>query len=353
MSFLGELANQISSQFSLGENTNNTLDSIDLETGKKIKYGSLGEFAKNFDQSAERRYVEQGYLREDPYNTSSKEFEILMSEPNATVLIKKKMFSSVVENFRPDYMDQDEKLYYRAMRLLFQNKCRQIASLEKLSKIQKITSAVGSLPDQVMPLIFTLADEFNSSIDSPTGALSGEASNFTKVIDKLRRIYAFNSTNNLTTWITDSTNLFKPQLGQGTGVIEITNFTDLNTTTSTDLGNPGSFSLNINDPYESMLITEYDIEKALSDATNMFYNSKMTQLTSENATTLVNDLLAKLNYVRANRKASPISLKLDPDTLIGRRVFAILDRRGIELPFTYDSTSAASIFSGGAFGGGV
>jgi len=358
MGFLGELANQISSQFSLGENSNHTLDSIDLETGKTVKYGSLGDFANNFDQSEERRYVEEGYLRKDPYNTDPKQFEILMQEPNATVLIKKKMFSSVGENFRPDYMDQDEKLYYRAMRLLFQNKCRQISTLEKLSKIQKITSAVGNVPDQLMPIIFTLTDTFNSGLNVGSdllggSPLGGDPSTLTKVIDRLRRIYAFNTTSNITNWVTDSTNLYQSQLGQGTGVMEITNFTSLNTMTSVDLGSPGNFGLTIIDPYESMLITEYDIERAISDATNMFYNTKIFQFSRENATTLSNDLLARLNHIRADRKASPISIKLNPDTLLGKRVTAILDRRGIELPFTYDSSSAAAIFTGGAFGDGT
>lgn len=358
MAFLGELAEQISSQFSLGENSNNTLDSIDPDTGKTIPYGSLGEFSKNFDQSAQRKYVEDGFLRKDPYNVDPKNFEVLMQEPNATVLIKKKMFSSVGENFRPDFMDKDEKLYYKSMKILFQNKCRQIATLEKLSKIQKITSGMSSFPDQIMPTIFTLTDEYNSGLEggpglSTSGPLGGEPSNFTKVIDKVRRLYGFNSTNNLTTWITDSANLYQSQFGEGTGVIEITNFTNLSTSTSVDLGNPGSFSLSIVDPYESMLITEYDIEKAISDATNMFYNKKLFQFAKESSETLINDLIARLNYIRSQRNASTISIKLSPETLLGKRVTAILDRIGIELLFTYDSSSAESIFSGGAFGQGT
>jgi hypothetical protein len=360
MGFLSALADQISSQFSLGENTNHTLDSIDPDTGKVEKYGSLGDFAKHFDQSSERRYVEEGYLRKDPYNTDPKQFEILMQEPNATVLIKKKMFSSVGDNFRPDFMDDNEKLYYKTIKVLFQNKCKQIAALEKLSKIQKITSAIGSVPDQLMPIIFTLTDSFNSGLDSGSnlfgalgGPLASDASNFTKTVDRIRRIYSFNSTNTTTNWITDSTNLFQSKFGQGTGVIEITNFSNLSTTTSTDLNNPGNFSLTISDPYECMLITEYDIEKAISDATNMFYNKKLFQFGKENSANLINDLQARLNHIRASRNASPLSIKVDPNTLLGKRVTVIFDRLGIELPFTYDSSSAASIFSGGAFGNGV
>ena len=356
--FLGALAGAISSQFSLGENTNHTLDAVDIDTGKNVKYGSLGDFAQHFDQSAERKYVEEGYLRIDPFTTSPKQFEILMQEPTATVLVKKKMFSSVGDNFRPDFMDADEKVYYKAMRVLFQNKCAQIAALEKLSKIQQITDSMGSVSEQLMPIIFSLSDSISSGFSTPFGGssnpLQNAASSFSKTIDNLRKVYGFNRTSKVTSWITDSTNLFQSQFGQGTGTIEITNFTSLTTTTSTDsLGSPGTFSITISDPYEAMLITEWDIEKAISDATNMFYNSKINQFAKESSTTLINDLTVRLNNTRAARNASPISLKISPETLLGKRVTAIFDRLGIELPFDYDSTSAASIFSGGAFGGGA
>jgi hypothetical protein len=233
MAFLGELADQINNQFSVGENSTNTLDAV--IDGKNVKYGSLGDFAKKIDQSAQRRYLEEGYLRKDPYNADPKQFEVLLQEPNATVLFKKRMFSSIAENFRPDFMDKDEKLYYKAIKVLFQNKCRSIAALEKLSKIQKITSAVGSVSEQLLPIIATLSDTISakgllpgSGITSSSGfGSNADAQTLTSVMDKVRRIYAFNNSNPVTTWITDDSNLFQAQFGQGTGVIEITNFTNI------------------------------------------------------------------------------------------------------------------------------
>ncbi len=352
MSFLNSLADAISSQFNLGENDTHTLDSINDDTGKVEKYGTLGDLAQHFDRSAERRYVEEGYLRKDPYNIDQKQFEILFQQPSATILIKKKMFSSVGDNFRPDFMDEDERLYYKSMKLLFKNKCDQISALEKLSKFEKISSTLGSVPDQLIPLIMSAADTLNDGPNDFSNGLINKSNNsvsFSRVIDRLRKIYGFNSTNTSTTWVTDSTNLFQSQLGPGTGVIEITNFTNFTTTVSTALGS-GGFSIGISDPYEAMLITEYDIERAISDATNVFNNSKIFQTFGQEAPEkLINRLTSKLNKIRANRGAGPISIKVDPNTLLGKRVTVILDRIGVELLFNYDSSSIESILSGGAF----
>lgn len=362
MGFLGDLADQISSQFFLGENSNHSLDLV-LD-GQNLKYGTLGSFASQFDQSAERKYVEEGYLRRDPYVSDPKQFEVLMQEPSATVFIKKKMFSSIAENFRPDYMDQDEKLYYKSIKVLFANKCAQISALEKLSKIQAITSSSGSVTESLLPLIITAGDVITQGLTTGSSFFGistsfGATSDSTKlvnVMDQLRKLYSFNTPAQNTTWLTDSSNIFQSQFGQGTGVIEITNFTNLTTNVSVDgIKNPGSFSLNIADPYEAMLITDWDIEKAISDATNMWKNSSLFQLLGEGGSDqVISDKQARLNQLRANRGASPITLKINPYTLLGKRVTAIFDRIGAELIFTYDSSGGTGIPGlGGIVGGAV
>ena len=341
MGFLANLADQISSQFSVGENTTTSLDAV--VNGQQQKYGSLGDFASKFDQSAERRYVEEGFLRRDPYNSDPKQFEVLLQEPNATILVKKSMFSSINENYRPDYMDSDEKMYFKSMKVLFQNKCRQISNLEKLSKIQKVTAAVGNISAQLMPLIISLTDGAGSGLGAGGPNLfggtntNGEVSNFTKVVERVRRIYGFGSTNDLTTWITDPTNLFQSQFGQGTGVIEITNFTSLNTTVTNNMSTPGGFGFTIVDPYEAMQITSWDIEKAISDATNAFYNHKVYQFGQDSASQVINDAQVRLSQMRAARGASPIEIITAPNTVINKRVRAIIDSTGVEIQFTYSA----------------
>lgn len=361
MSFLGKLADQVSSQFSLGENTDTTLDTV--ENGQTIKYGKLGDFASKFDQSAQRKYLEEGYLRKDPFFTDSKQFEVLMQEPTATLLVKKRMFSSIGENFRTDYMDADEKLYYKAMRILFNNKCKQISALEMLSKIQRVTSVSNRIDDKIMPILFTLSDQisgvnsigggFGLFTESNPFAAAKDAGKFTKVMNQVRRLYAFNTTNPTTTWIKDNTNLFQNQFGGGTGVIEITNFTGFNTKVTTNINNAGSFSCDIADPYQSMLITEFDIEKAISDATNSFYNHKSYQFGLESADQIIADSKAKLSLLRNARNVGEISFRVNPETFLGRRVVAIFDRSGQEVSFKYDSSGGTGFPGLGGFLNGV
>ena len=362
MGFLGDLAGQISSQFNLGENTTTSLDAV--VDGQQVKYGSLGDFASQFDQSAERRYVEEGYLRRDPYNTDPKQFETLWQEPNATVLVKKRMFSSIAENFRPDFMDADEKVYYKAMRVLFQNKCSQIAALEKLGKIQQVTAAVGSVADQLVPVIITLADLANNGFANGSNAFglfpggtnpytTQDATSFFKTVDRLRVLYAYNQAAQYTTWLTDPTNLYESTFGAGSGVIEITNFTNINTSTTLDFRSPGQFSFTIADPYEAMLITDYDIEVAISDATNLFYNKKSFQFGQTSINQVISDQQTQLNSIRNARNASPLTFKIDPSTLLGKRVTVIIDRLGVEIPFTYDATGGTGFPGLGAFGNSV
>lgn len=367
MAFLGQLTDQISSQFNLAENEASAVGAV--FSGQNSQGFSLGDVAGQIDHSAQRKYVEEGYLRVDPYQTDPKQFEVLWQEPEATILIKKRMFSSIAENFRPDFMDVDETLYYKAMRILFQNKCNQISALEKLSKIQKITSAAGSIDKQLIPLILTLGDTFASlngsgfnSVNSLFGSLDGSTTNptsnqdgskFVQVVDRLRTLFAYNTTNTTTTWITNPTNLFQTTFGQGTGVIEITNFTNLTTNVSCSMKNAGSFNFSISDPYEAMRITSFDIEKAISDASNPIINNNVYQLTLNTIEQTIADQQNQLNTIRAGRGASNLTFNIDPNAVFGKQVSVIIDGLGIELNFTYDSTGGTGFPGLGGAGNSV
>jgi hypothetical protein len=351
MSFLGSLADQISSQYNLTDNTANAANSV--IGAQNMQSGSLGDFSSQIKQPAEHRYVEEGYLRKDPYFTDPKQQEILLQEPNATVLVKKRMFSSIAENYNPDYMDGDEKTYYKAMRILFQNKCNQIATLEKLSKIQKITSAVGQVDNQLVPYILTLADILNNGIFGTDSGATKDSNQFIKVADRLRALFAYNQTNKYTTWITDTTSPFQSALGQGTGVIEITNFVSINTTTTVDIHTPGNFHFNISDPYESMLITDYDIETAISDATSAYYDKTSYQFGLISAERIIASTQAQLNQARSARGACQIAFNSYPSTMQNNGITAIIEASGLEIQYTYIGAGTLSnIISFASSGGG-
>lgn len=123
--------------------------------------------------------------------------------------------------------------------------------------------------------------------------------------------------------------------------MEITTFSSFNTNVGLNLGD-GGCTVNIEDPYKSMLITEFDIEKAISDATNSFYNKKLFQFSRKNIDELIDLNTRRLNTFRNNRNVSPLTIKVNPDSIFGKRVRVIVDNSGIEIPFEFSSGNFSS-----------
>ncbi len=354
--FLTGLAGTIEKQFGVGEITDHSLDLA--VNGSVQPLGKLGDFAKKIDQSQQRRYVQEGYLRLDPYNVKVKQLEVMMQEPDITVLVKKRAFSSLAENFRLDHLDADEKLFYKASKILFQNKCNQISAVERLSKIARVTTEVGEISKELFPLVLSLVDEIgnglNGQLDTTTstdilnGTFTSGFGKLQSVINQVRKVYNYTGNANYTTWLSDTTSPFKSKLGQGTGVIEFTNVMSLSTTcTVGSTVTQANFS--ISDPYNLMLVTATDIERALSDATNQVYDHKIFQFGQQSSDDMAAELTKQLNQARAKRGASAIEFVVNPDTLLGKRVRAIIEKTGIEINFTYN----AAVGLGSLAGGGV
>jgi hypothetical protein len=353
--FLSGLSSQLESQYGVGESSSNALGIV--QDGHTFVQPLLGNYAQFVKQPAERRYVESGFLRLDPFNVTPTPFEVLLQEPDLTVLVKKRAFSSLAENYRPDFMNQEERLYLKITKVLFQNKCRQIATFEKLSKIARIGQAAGQIDDQLMPLLISLVDsaqdDFSDYGNTETGgdfsSYNATANNqasqafqqLTNVIDRIRKVYAFSPINDHTTWVADNTNIFKTTFAQGTGVIEITNAVSVNTTTSVNFSS-GQFSVVISDPYKLMLVTSYDIEKAISDATNFVANKMLFQLGVDSLDKIAANKIQLLNDARSARGASAIEIITDPNNLSGQTVTAIIDFNGTMINFNYNATPGLS-----------
>ena len=337
--FLSALGNQISSQFLGGELSADQRTLSGKLNGKQNNFAKLGDFAKRIDQSAQRNYLEEGYLNNNYGDSAAKMMRILTQEPTATVLVKKKMYSSLAKNFAPEYMSEEEKITFLAMDKLFYNKCKKIAAYEKLCKIQLASQKTGEIDEQIIPIIVGLSDMLMSLPTESSGSFGFGA--FGDVIRKIKSVYDYSVPSFYTDWIEDAVTPYALKYGYGTGVIELTNFTSINTNCNVS-GSEASCNINLEDPYEIMTVTPADIEQAISDAVNI-NNSVLNKLSglspsfdTKNPADVAAVKVGKLNQIRRARGASEISFKVNPNTVYGRRLIAIVDALGQEIPFEPD-----------------
>jgi hypothetical protein len=350
---LSTLSSQISTQYGGAQGN---IYSV-AASGNAPNYSQPGDYSNYFSKAIQRNYLEEGYLRLDPFNVVPKSFETLIQEPDAVILVKKRAFSSLSEAYRPDFMDAEEKLYLKATKILFQNKCAQISAIEKLTKIARVSSAVGQIDDQLMPLIINLIDSSTGNFaaydtnSSPTASIptfgganvgGGDATAFQRlvaVINQVRKIFAYSPPNLYTTWIANLANPFQSTLGQGTGVLEFTSVTDIQTNTTVDFNSGGTFSLSIADPYGFMRVTESDIDYALSDALNFVANSVLFQQGQLSLQDISAQNISNLNQERQQRGASAIQIIPNSNVINGNLVTAIFGSTGIQINFNYNPSA--------------
>lgn len=323
MGFLSTLGGIIGDQFGIGENTSHSLDNVS-DGIVRDPYGKLGDFAKKIDQSAERYYLEDGFIR----NIRPRARSVLFQQPDIFVVFKKRMFSTLVDNSRLDLLEDKERILIAASKRLFQNKCRILSAYEKLTKIEQLTFESGRFNTYLAPSIFNLIDTLS---EVPFLGISNKVIG---VVEKLRRIVSYSEPGQFSNWSTnDFDAVFGRDIGEGPGTFELTNVSSISTTVSTEWGG-GSASLTIEDPYNLLTITEADIDQALADVTNTMKGSffKFTEIELQNQ---INELMSELAIDRRNRNASQITFKLSPGTVLSKRVRAIMDDEGTEIAFTY------------------
>jgi hypothetical protein len=333
MSFLSKIGqfgddflSSLNEQTVSSENTIRSLDTVDPnDPDRVINFGALGDFAKRIDQSAQRSYVESGYIR----NVKPNFYETLFQEPNVTIAIKKRIFSSLTDNYRIDLMDTGDKLFFRASKKLFQNKCNAISAYEKLSKIEKVVKNKGVLDEYMVPAILEGVDSLDALgvdiIDPKTRA----------TLDTIRKLTLLSEPNQFTSWIVDRNTAFASDTGEGTGVFELTTVSSVNTTTGVNFKS-GKASLDIEDPYNLMTVTNEDIEKAISDATNFLKQYSFTTVAESELDKVTNEFKQQLNQLRAARNASSITFLVNSTTLLFKRVRAIIDEEGKDIIFNHD-----------------
>lgn len=318
MAFLDKLGSLINDQFGIGENTSHSINS----PNGSVNYDNLGDFAKKIDQTAERTYIEDGFIRDLRPRSRS----ILYQQPDIFVVIKKKMFSSLVDNHRQDLMEEKERLLISASKRLFQNKCRLIANYERLTKIEQLSVESNRFNTHLGPYLLNLVDSATSLFD-----MSGKTK---AAIDTLRKIISYSEPGSYTNWTTnDWDSVFADSVGEGPGTFELTNISNISTTVSTEWGE-GSASITIEDPYNIMTITEKDIDQAIADVMSPMTTGSFFKFTDIELNNVIDQLKTDLAIDRKKREASQISFKVSPGTLLSSRVRAIMDN-GREIKFEY------------------
>lgn len=211
-------------------------------------------------------------------------------EPHATIYIKKKVFSTLRDNFDVKFLGNDEKLFLRATKQLFFNKANEVAAYERLTKIKRFLDEGVVLKQDASWMMSQLesgllsgqmkeadaaakkAEEFFGE----TGKGGSAASKLRKKADKLksdsekvraetkiREANIEDEESTYTRWTIGPTERDVNGIGLGSGVIELTSFTNFSTNLSLDMGSLGSCSLSIEDPYHILFIKVEDIDKAI------------------------------------------------------------------------------------------
>lgn len=179
------------------------------------------------NQTAQRTYIGSGFM--DEYRSKPNVRNVVSQNPELIVVVKKKMFSSLQENYPIVQMDMDEKHFIRASKKLFANKCKELAAYEALTKVEKVVRQNGVLNTGSAAFILDLIDSVEmlfltgsnlaslssaqgiippTSISSTNSILAqGALSDFSKIIERLRQVLAYNSYSTTTNWITSGNTL--------------------------------------------------------------------------------------------------------------------------------------------------
>ncbi|KKM73673.1 hypothetical protein LCGC14_1408080, partial [marine sediment metagenome] len=229
-----------------------------------------------------------------------KQRHIISQEPTLTVYIKKRAFWAFRNENNTKYLDKGEKTFLRATKLLFEKKCIQIAAYEALTKLQDLVSEEStldiSLVDGVIQYFETIAQSITDQKSEDAKILYSVVDGFMEIQRKTRKTRQATNTN----WVvnTDDEDIFK--IGRGSGVIELTLISNLNT--SIEMEGMGSFNFTMQDPYNLTKITSEDIEAALSAAVMEFELSKTPEISQHGPSYYLEEAREKETKLRRLRK---------------------------------------------------
>jgi len=331
---------------------NNAAESMGIPTSVLAKENknrgvssAVQRLLSTIDRTAQRSYIGLGFgdASKNKPNTRS----VITQTPEAIILIKKRVFSSLLDNFDPKNLSKDEIHFLRASKKLFENKCNQISAYEKLTKLNKVIVDTGVVTTPIANAIYQVINEIEGSDFNAGGGgylfglnvneklQPGQQSTRDFLlsnkdgIKRIRDALTLNGFSQTTTWIGNTVNEKQAPLGFGTGVIELTLATTINTKVSTTLGD-STCTFNLSDPCKLFFIDETDIERAILQTS---YEKKFSiiNITAEMLSNETEEMKQQLNQLRLSRGVSILTYRIDITTRVYNKVSIVLDRVGFEL----------------------
>lgn len=250
---------------------------------EKLALGALtGEYPIRIDGPKEESLFGSGILLNIGTNEITSTEKLLRSTvstaPRASLLVKKKFFSSFKHNNDLQWLDRTERMFLRSVKALMAYKVAQFRAYESLTKLEDFYREHNEINlnlfvdayNQAQVLSIPNETESNNLLSIIGGAISNSLQNlayddYKQDILKILQRNAFSSDIRLTTWIVDPTSVDNYGTGPGTGVIEFTSVDSFTTSVSIDTS-PSSSTFTLVDPYHIMNINEEDIEVAIGEA---------------------------------------------------------------------------------------
>lgn len=225
---------------------------------------------------------------EDPFaQLFPRSYNIGSMTPNANVFVKKRMFTTMAHENDVRFMDSFERAFMRVSKNLFQLKAFQIATYESLTKFEQVLKQDHTL---FVPAILNAVQNANAF-----GAITDQESSVIQstLLQITQRDLAGDDTN-FTRWIIDQFDLDLANIGRGVGVLELTNFTKVDISNS--LTTSGNCSIEFEDPYHILMISNDDIESTIRHALfDSFTSTLASVLGTDKLSTLTDSLQSQLD----------------------------------------------------------
>jgi len=207
--------------------------------------------------------------------------------PSANVIVKKRLFSTLAYDNDVRFLDSHERAFLRTSKNLFQLKAYQIATYEALTKFEQVLQENKTM---YVPSILSAIQNANAF-----GAITNEeASTMQSVLLQITKRDLAGDDVNFTTWFIDQFDIDLANVGRGVGVIEFTNYSKIDTSNSLD--SSGSASVEFEDPYHIMMISNDDIEAAIRGALfDSFTSTLLPTLAVDDLRNLADNLQEQLN----------------------------------------------------------